>query len=448
MNTKIKDAQDRLLNGIAKLAYGPFAYLDFDGTQWLHCPIIAHNPLFTLEYSKCIRILERGQKKGRYIQGTNPFVFFDDFISTKASGLLGIGYLGYNLRHFSEVFPPSKPTTFPFPKLFFAFFDYYYSINWKHLRITLHAITKEGAIRGRNGYKKILNTINNKEKYWSNEQRPSHNIVIKFNMTKSMYIHNVQNILDHIYKGDVYQVNLSRELFAVINNPKRVFSIITKSYGMPYQAYLHIDNNRQVLLNSPELFVSISPQREITTAPIKGTIRRSIENKKDSVLASKLMKSNKDSAEHLMIVDVERNDLGRICEIGSVKTSNLFGLKTFPGIHHIETVVSGNLLSNLGAFEAISKIFPGGSITGAPKIMAMNIISELEPTERNVYTGAFGVIFKKNIRLSLVIRSAMCFKNTICIPSGGGIVADSNPVLELKETIIKSQPFLKAIRAE
>lgn len=423
-------------------ALWPFCCLDFGPSPGLPSPFFAMNPKYVLRLeSSSLTLYRRGCVPSTIFEGLDPFIFLDSFRAQYASDLLGVGYLGYPLRRYTERAGPLKPFSVPFSELFFAFFDHFFCLEAEGP--SLEPLSSEGERLGRRSLSPLLEGLDslkgssvraglNPDKVFSGTKKPS-------------YLRGVQEILKRIRKGDVYQVNLSLELFAQNVNPEALFGAMTRSYPMPYQAFLRLDPLKSVLLNSPELFLEITPDRQILTAPIKGSMPRSKAAHLDASFADTLQASPKDRAEHLMIVDLMRNDLGRVCSIGSIRVQNLFGHRPFPGIHHLETKVSGELPKRLGLFEAIGKAFPGGSITGAPKIMAMRIIEELEPTERSVYTGALGWAFRGHVRLAMAIRTALCFEGTAMYPVGGGIVADSDPEAEWDETQTKAKPFLQAL---
>lgn len=423
-------------------AIWPSCFVDFGPCEALPCPFFAMNPKYVLWMeSSTLTLHRRGCITPTVFQGKDPFVFLDTFHARNTADLLGVGYFGYPLRRYTERTGPSKPSSFSFPDLFLAFFDQFFCLESKGPRF--FALSSDAERLGQSCLPYLLDVLGSlKGTLQQNRLRPGK---VFSGTKKASYLKGVQEIMKRIERGDVYQVNLSRELFSQDVHPEALFHAMTRSYPMPYQSFLRLDSLRSVLLNSPELFLEITPDRKILTAPIKGSMQRPDWGYLDAAYANTLKHSSKDRAEHLMIVDLMRNDLGRVCNVGSIRVQNLFGHRPFPGIHHLETRVSGELSKEFGLFEAIGKVFPGGSITGAPKIMAMRIIEELEPTERGVYTGALGWVFKGHVRLAMAIRTALCFESSAMYPVGGGIVADSDPESEWEETQIKAKPFLQAL---
>ena len=248
---------------------------------------------------------------------------------------------------------------------------------------------------------------------------------------------------DWIRAGDVYQVNLARRLdYGPVPHDELplLYGALTRRAGAPYSAYLDLPGVR-LISNSPERFLRVAGRR-IETCPIKGTRPRGRTPEEDAWLAKELRHSAKDLAEHLMIVDLERNDLGRVCRTGSVRVERLFELRSFANVHHLVSSVQGELRDPGDWTSLLAATFPGGSITGAPKLRAMEIIEALEPVRRGVYTGAIGVFDAAGgIDLSIAIRTAVARRGALWLHLGGGIVADSEPEAELAETRIKGRAF-------
>jgi para-aminobenzoate synthetase component 1 len=187
----------------------------------------------------------------------------------------------------------------------------------------------------------------------------------------------------------------------------------------------------------------------IETRPIKGTRPRSPDPTRDAQLAYELQTSPKETAELVMITDLLRNDLGKVCEFGSVQTTELVRLERYPQVQHLMSTVEGRLRPGQAHLEAFAACFPGGSVTGAPKFRAMEVIDELEPTTRGPYTGALGYVgFNRETQLSIIIRTAICKEGVIYFPVGAGIVADSDPAAEYEETLAKARGFFEALRID
>jgi len=264
-----------------------------------------------------------------------------------------------------------------------------------------------------------------------------------FDRTHDGYRAGVRAILEWIRAGDVYQVNLARrvELAALPKGAARsLHRMLCQRHPAPFAALLET-GHADVVSNSPERFLRVVG-RQVETCPIKGTRPRGRTAEDDQRLARSLIDSDKDQAEHLMIVDLERNDLGRVCEIGSIRVCGLAELRSFPTVHHLVSTVRGRLRPEVQVEALLAATFPGGSITGAPKLRARQIIDQLETVPRSVYTGAIGTIDAAGgVDLSIAIRTAMVSPSHTQLYVGGGIVADSDPEEELMETATKARAF-------
>jgi anthranilate synthase component 1 len=251
----------------------------------------------------------------------------------------------------------------------------------------------------------------------------------------------VARILEYIRAGDVYQVNLARRLVSRISAPGdalRVYAALAEVAPAPYGALIEADGVT-VISGSPERFLGAVGDR-IETRPIKGTRPRTAGG------AQELAASAKDAAEHLMIVDLERNDLGRVCRVGSVRVDAFAEIASLPTVHHLVSTVRGRLRADVDLAALLAATFPGGSITGAPKIRAMEIIAELETEARGVYTGALGLLAPGgDVELGLPIRTAVVRDGTLTYGAGGGIVADSDAGRELAECWTKTSGLRRVL---
>jgi para-aminobenzoate synthetase component I len=257
----------------------------------------------------------------------------------------------------------------------------------------------------------------------------------------------IARILEYIAAGDVYQVNLARRLVAPLvqaGDPLALYAALAEVAPAPFGALIEADEVT-VVSGSPERFLTRRGQR-IETRPIKGTRPRAADPAGDRAAAAELAGSAKDAAEHLMIVDLERNDLGRVAVTGSVEVERLAYLVELPQVHHLVSRIGATLRPNVGIAELLRATFPGGSITGAPKIRAMQIIDELEPVRRGPYCGAIGFFGGGGaIELAIAIRIAVITAGALHVHVGGGIVADSDPAAELAETEDKAAGWRAAL---
>jgi para-aminobenzoate synthetase component 1 len=265
------------------------------------------------------------------------------------------------------------------------------------------------------------------------------------NLTRPEFIARVQRAQRYIRSGDIYQVNLSQRLTAPASfSGWELFQKLSVRSPAPFSAYFD-GGDFEVASSSPEQFLRLSGSH-IVTRPIKGTRPRGADPTRDAQLAYELQTSAKELAELVMITDLLRNDLGRICEYGSVQVPELAKLEKFAQVQHLVSTVEGRLRPEMTHFSALASCFPGGSITGAPKFRAMEIIDELEPISRGLYCGCHGCLgFNRESQLSITIRTAICKDGFAHFNVGAGIVADSNAEAEYAETLAKAAGFLTAL---
>ena len=268
------------------------------------------------------------------------------------------------------------------------------------------------------------------------------------NVSRTQFLRGTERAQAYIRAGDIYQVNLSQRLAARFGGTGwELFQNLCAVSPAPFSAYLHC-GDFELVSSSPELFLRLSGSH-ILTRPIKGTRPRSADLNRDAQLTYELQTSAKEMAELVMITDLLRNDLGRVCQFGSVQVPELVRLERYPQVQHLVSTVEGRLRSDVTHFSALASCFPGGSVTGAPKIRAMEIIDELEPVSRGPYTGAVGYLgFNRESQLSIVIRTAICKGQVAYFHVGAGIVADSNPAAEYEETLAKAAGFLSTLKLE
>jgi para-aminobenzoate synthetase component 1 len=251
----------------------------------------------------------------------------------------------------------------------------------------------------------------------------------------------------YLRAGDCYQVNLAQRFeVAAEGDPWAAFRRLRTINPAPFAAYLHVPEV-QVLSVSPERFLQVDAAGRVETRPIKGTRPRGREPEADRGLAESLVSSPKDRAENVMIVDLLRNDLGRVCRAGSVRVPELFAIESFPTVHHLVSTVSGELDEGRHALDLLRACFPGGSITGAPKIRAMEIIEELEPHRRGIYCGSIGYVgFDGAMDTNIAIRTLVHSQGRARFWAGGGIVIDSEADAEYQETFDKAAAMLALLR--
>jgi para-aminobenzoate synthetase component 1 len=265
------------------------------------------------------------------------------------------------------------------------------------------------------------------------------------NISRDDFIRKVQRIQEYIRLGHIYQANLAQRL--AVQSGLDGWNLYQRLSGVspaPFSAYYDC-GEFQLVSSSPELFLRLSGN-QIQTRPIKGTRPRSPDSLRDAQLTYELQTSAKEISELVMITDLLRNDLGRVCEYGSVHVPDLLRLERYPQVQHLVSTVEGRLRPGVTHLSALMNCFPGGSVTGAPKIRAMEIIDELEPVTRGPYTGCLGYLgFNRESQLSILIRTAICKDGWNYFHAGAGIVADSDPEAEYEETMVKAEGFLRAV---
>jgi len=268
------------------------------------------------------------------------------------------------------------------------------------------------------------------------------------NFTRHGFETTIRRAIEYIHAGDCFQVNLAQRLLAKATEPALVqYDRLRKVNPAPFGGYFDL-GDFQILSASPERFLQVSPNGDVETRPIKGTRPRGATPMEDQTIRHELAASAKDRAENVMIVDLLRNDLGRVCEFGSVHAPVVCELETYATVHHLVSEVRGRLRAGATAIDLLEAAFPGGSVTGAPKIRAMQIIAELEPTARGPYCGCLGWLgWDGAMDTNILIRTFTRSGGWLQFQVGGGIVADSNPAVEYEETLHKAQGLLRAIEA-
>jgi para-aminobenzoate synthetase component I len=267
-------------------------------------------------------------------------------------------------------------------------------------------------------------------------------------LEREAYMAGVDRIREYIRAGDLFQANLTRRISVESALPaEELYRRLSERTPAPYAAFIETGEG-EVVSASPEQFLSVRG-REATTRPIKGTAPRGGTPEDDRRMREALLASEKDRAENVMIVDLLRNDLSRVCDDGSVEVPSLLALESHPTVHHLVSTVRGRLREGVGPVDLLRATFPGGSVTGAPKIRAMEILRELEPVRRGVYTGALGVVgFGGDMELSIPIRTAVRREGRVHYGTGGGITLASDPEEEWRETEDKARAFLRAVGVE
>jgi para-aminobenzoate synthetase component 1 len=394
---------------------------------------IGKNPYAIISYQNKI-IKYQTEKKTTFLE-ENIWIFLKkmleltDFknLPSPANRIGWIGYLSYDLKNEIEEFDIENINNFEMPIFEFVLYNEYFVFDHRKNRCYQIKLKfdENSLIFSEQKFKKGLYRAYN----FTNEN------------TKSEYIEKIKKIKDYIYEGDIYEVNFTQQTKADFEGDSySLFKNLLKINSSPFSAYLNFDTT--ILSNSPELFLEVNGSM-VKTAPIKGTISRGKTEKEDLLHRKTLLNSQKDRAELNMIIDLLRNDIGKVCKFGSVKVTSKGHIEAYENVYHLVGEISGKLNSDI--IDLIKATFPGGSITGCPKLRAMEIICELEKYKRNLYTGSV-VLMNKNYMISnIVIRSMMIKNGQIVFNSGGAITIDSNPENEYEEYKIKLKSIAKAL---
>ena len=404
-----------------------------------------------------IKLIKDGVEEKR--QG-NPFDVLGELLKAytiKDSGSAipftggAVGYFSYDLCHFIEKLPTKAGDDLKLPECYLGFYDAV--VAFDHLENKTYLVStgfpeiEEGKRKKRAEAR--LNEIRNLVMLAPPSQvvqKPIRKgLKLKSNFTHEGYLEAVVKAREYICAGDIFQVNLSQRLEVDINTTSyELYKRLRIINPAPFANYFNFDGV-SIVGASPERFLKVKGDW-VETRPIKGTRPRGRAPEEDKALAEDLQKSVKDRAENIMIVDLERNDIGRVCRYGTVKVKELAILETYPTVFHLTSTVVGQMREGKGVSDLLKATFPGGSITGAPKVRAMEIIDELEPTRRSVYTASLGYIsFSGDTDLNIVIRTFIVKDGKAYFQVGGAVVYDSEAEAEYIETLDKAKALIQAL---
>ncbi|OLO27457.1 aminodeoxychorismate synthase, component I [Alkalihalophilus pseudofirmus] len=357
-----------------------------------------------------------------------------------------VGYISYDLVRQIEKLPVLAQDDLGMEELYFLVFDdvFVYDVESEQLTVIVHYKKSEQnkALERLETYKEAwLQPVGAWE--WQRIKEKSQNEWTA-SLSEEEFSRAVEEIQDYIAAGDIFQVNLSvRQAKPLNTDPLHIYEKLREVNPSPYMAYFHTPDF-QITSGSPELLVKKAGD-EVSTRPIAGTRSRGKTEEEDERNAKTLIENEKERAEHIMLVDLERNDLGRVCEFGSVEVDELMVIEKYSHVMHIVSNVKGKLSQEKDAYDVIRATFPGGTITGAPKVRTMEIIEELEPVRRGVYTGSIGWIgYNGDMELNIVIRTILAKDGLAYVQAGAGIVIDSNPQHEYKESLKKATALWRA----
>jgi para-aminobenzoate synthetase component 1 len=360
-----------------------------------------------------------------------------------------IGYLSYDLTREFEKLQNSSDDDLGLPDLYFLLFKdvFVYEHETSKLWIIVLSEEKEDTYSANklNAFQEMWQTpVTNMDSSREELTAQGDEGFTDVSMTEDVFVEAVKKIQSYISDGDVFQVNLSvRQSKALKTSPFTVYEELRRINPSPYMSYLQTPDF-QLVSASPELLIKKKGDI-ISTRPIAGTRPRGRTEEEDLELANTLIENEKERAEHVMLVDLERNDIGKVAVYGSVEVDEFMVIERYSHVMHIVSNVIGKLKPECDAFDCIKATFPGGTITGAPKVRTMEIIEELEPVQRGVYTGSIGWIgFNGDTEMNIAIRTMICQNGTAHVQAGAGIVIDSVPKNEYKESLKKAEALWRA----
>jgi len=437
------DSSD-LFSAIANKPWAIFLDSGYPVTHQGRFDILACDPVVTLE--------TRGQKTTIKQQGevsvseADPFALVKQFLDVSLSSEEdlpfnggAIGYFSYDLARRLEKLPEIAEDAEQIPEM--AVGIYHWAVIVDHHKQQTHLIghhLSEDVWETLIDQFSLLPAVPQDDSFRVLEAPVS-------NMDRDYYAEAFDKIQHYLKEGDCYQVNLAQRFSSPCQgNPWQAYRYLRQINAAPFSSYINLPDV-QVLSSSPERFLSVN-EGKVETKPIKGTRSRKFSEQLDVLQIGALIESRKDRAENVMIVDLLRNDISKCCKPGSVKVPRLFDIESYATVHHLVSTVKGELKHDQHALDLLRSCFPGGSITGAPKIRAMEIIEELEPHRRGVYCGSIGYIgFNGNMDTNIAIRTLVHSDDTIRLWAGGGIVNDSSMEEEYQESFDKAAALLNVL---
>lgn len=360
-----------------------------------------------------------------------------------------VGYAGYDVVRMYEALPDTNPDELNIPDLLFIQPEALLIFDHLKRKVIIVAAALEDDEADVARAERAVDRLYQKLRKGAGrmpDQAPQAAMQWQSNFTKEAFMEAVQQSIDYIHAGDAFQVVPSRRLSAELTvHPFSFYRALRSVNPSPYLGYLDM-GKVTLVASSPESLVRSQDGHYVETLPIAGTRKRGDTTREDNDLARELLADAKERAEHVMLVDLGRNDLGRVCEYGSVHVPDLMRVERFSHVMHLVSTVAGTLAGDKTPLDALASVLPMGTASGAPKIRAMEIIDELEPTRRGPYGGAFGYIsVNGSMDMALTIRTAVIADNNIHLQAGVGVVADSDPEAEYQESVVKLAALVKAV---
>ena len=391
---------------------------------------------YTDPYSKYDFLLAAGSKKQLSSAAGTAFAALKDFYNAHPGWLFG--FLSYDLKNELEELSSAHQDNMSFPDLYFFVPEYLIAIKKGEVEILI----------GSNNSLDIINAINNVASLTTAAPETFCIPEIQTKLDKPTYLQKVEELREHIRRGDIYEVNFCQEFFAenAVIDPYTVYQALNSLSPTPFSGFFKIAD-KYILSASPERFLCKRGSK-LYSQPIKGTARRSADSAEDAQISAGLKLDSKEQAENVMIVDLVRNDLTRCAVPGSVKVEELFGIYSFPQVHQMISTISCTMHPDLHPVNAVSTTFPMGSMTGAPKVRAMQLIESLELSRRGIYSGAFGYFDPEgDFDFNVVIRSILynSTKRYLSFQVGGAITYASDAASEYEECMLKASAMIKTL---
>ena len=460
MTTYTFDMEDRsAIEIFSKLQNMPYSLL-LDSADTKHpdskYSFIAFMPIETIE-AKNGQLVLTNAKEQKKIESSDPFAFLQKRLKFYRLSALkndnlppfqggAAGFFGYDLGRSIENLPSNAKDNPDMPDMAIGIYDQVIAFDHSNNQCTL-IIQSDSEETAQIKYQHFIKTLDSAapetdftpfEPEW------------KSNFSESRYKMQVKRIINYIHQGDIFQANMTQRFDAELPNNFDAFAHylnMREISAAPFASFFNIGNIK-ISSSSPERFLVVN-DREVQTKPIKGTRPHVDDPCMDQLHRNSLENSEKDRAENIMIVDLMRNDLSKVCNPNSVEILKLCALETFTNVHHLVSTVAAKLRHGYDALDLLRACFPGGSITGAPKIRSMEIIEELEPTRRGPYCGSMGYIgFDGTMDTNILIRTLVYQGNKVSFQVGGGVVADSNPEEEYQETLDKASGIFRSFKED
>ncbi len=447
-----------------KVANGPESFLLESvegGERWGRYSFIGYRPILVIKiWGERIEV-SRGDGRSTTLTAS-PFDYLKDLMNQYDAlpvhglprfygGL--VGYMSYDMVRFFERLPDSKSNDIGIPDAVFMMPEQViiYDNLAQTIKVVVTCHVPEGADHG-DAYDEAVKQIDETEKLLHRSMSPrprpkgaQHSLNLTANMDRGRFEAIVSRAKEYIEQGEAIQIVLSQRFHTdLVVEPFQVYRALRRVNPSPYMYYLQV-NDEIVIGASPEVLVRLEEGR-VALRPIAGTRPRGKDAEEDGRLEDDLRGDAKERAEHVMLVDLGRNDVGRVATVGTVEVKDLMVVERYSHVMHLVSHVEGDLAPGLDMFDVLRACFPAGTVSGAPKVRAMEIIEELEPTRRGLYAGAVGYFgFSGNMDFCIAIRTLLVRDGRVYLQVGAGIVADSNPALEYEETVNKGKALVKAL---